>query len=438
MLNQPPLALLAMLSPPPGPVDLPPLPRPAPPPLPLPADPDTITGWLTLPANKLTEVDATQRLRGVVQCYDDLAAKPDAPAIQGLVSECMTADELTCFVTTVGGPGIAPYVVLVHCLSPYTAGFDTTSQFQGKTFGFLGEGVGAQLPPPRQGATQWSRGNREPHQCGHPGPRRGARPLWEPRGEHPNDRPGSPHLEKLFPKLLFMPNRWAPYFMAAQTPYYQAFCMWQTLVATMSVQAGRDDVDIPILNWFGAVCVRAGNGNVQRTRSSLAIEWGSVLPDRSLLRWATKRLASFRLPMPIQPPYSNGLPPLPPGPPAAQAALPERRTFTPQENRIINAASSLQPTDQRLPIYDVMMEEGRTLPRIKAILQEAFVPLPDAESPIHIFVSADLVRDIKDLRFGFNNDLSFEICHHGISPFTVAAMSHEQAKPALASAFTKG
>ena len=74
------------------------------------------------------------------------------------------------------------------------------------------------------------------------------------------------------------------------------------------------------------------------------------------------------------------------------------------------------------------MEERRTLPRVEAILQEAFVPLPDAESPVHIFVSADLVRDVKDLRFGFNNDLSsFEICHRGISPFTVVAMSHEQA-----------
>ena len=38
--------------------------------------------------------------------------------------------------------------------------------------------------------------------------------------------------EKSFPKLLFMPNHWAPYFMAAQTPY-QVFCTWQTLLATM-------------------------------------------------------------------------------------------------------------------------------------------------------------------------------------------------------------
>jgi hypothetical protein len=144
--------------------------------------------------------------------------------------------------------------------------------------------------------------------------------------------------EKSSPKLLFMPNHWAPYFMAAQTPY-QAFCTWQTLLATMSSQADRDDLGIPMLNWFGAACVRAGNGNMQGTRSSLAIEWGSVLPDQSLLRWATKRFAPFCLPLPIQHPYPHGLPPLPQGPPVAQAALPERRTFTPQENRIIDVAS---------------------------------------------------------------------------------------------------
>ena len=167
---------------------------------------------------------------------------------------------------------------------------------------------------------------------------------------------------------------------------------------------------------------------VQRTGSSLSIKWGSVLPDRSLLRWAAKRLGPFRLPTPTPPPsYPLGLPPFPPGPLAAQTALPERRTFTPQENRIIDAVSSIQPTDPRPPIYDLMMEEGRILPRIEAIVQEAFVPFPDAESSVHIFVSADLMRDVKDLRFGFINDLSFDICHHGISPFTVAAMSHEQA-----------
>ena len=147
MLNQPPLALPAMLPPPPGMVNLPPPPRPAPPLLLLSVDPYTITAWLTLPSNKIIKADVIQRLRGVAQHYVDLTVESDAPAIQSLVSECMTADEFTCFVTTVGGLGIAPYVMIVHCLGPYTAGFGTTGQFQGKTFGFLRECVGAQLPP---------------------------------------------------------------------------------------------------------------------------------------------------------------------------------------------------------------------------------------------------------------------------------------------------
>ena len=75
--------------------------------------------------------------------------------------------------------------------------------------------------------------------------------------------PAAP-TEKSFPKLLFTPNRWAPYFLAAQTPY-QAFCMWEALMATMSVQADRDDVGVPMLDWFGAACVRSGNGNGRAT-----------------------------------------------------------------------------------------------------------------------------------------------------------------------------
>ena len=171
--------------------------------------------------------------------------------------------------------------------------------------------------------------------------------------------------------------------------------------------------DAPVLDWFGAACVRSKNGAVQRTRTAL--------PGGSLLQWTAKCLAPFRL---QRPPI--GLPPFPPGLPAVPAPPPPdtRRTFTPQESHTIDAASSLQPTDPRPPIYGLMLEEGRTLPRIEAILSEAFLPLPDADSPVYIFVSGDLVRDIKeDLKFGYNNDVSFEICHRGISPFMVAAVS---------------
>jgi hypothetical protein len=184
-----------------------------------------LTGWLTHPTNQITEEDAIQRLRGVLsQCYNDLAAEPDATAIQGLSSECMTADELTCFVTMKTGTGFAPYVVILHCLSPYITGFGTTSQFQGKTFGFLGECVGAQLPPlikePPDGLS---------------GPVRLTTSMVVPipdkvhahyANQDANTLMNAPTAttEKSFPKLLFMSNHSAPYFLAAQMPY-KAFCM---------------------------------------------------------------------------------------------------------------------------------------------------------------------------------------------------------------------
>ena len=99
----------------------------------MPADPDMLTSWLTHQTNQITKADAIQRLHGVSQRYDDLAAETDATAIQGLLSECMTADELTCFVMTVTGTGLAPYVVIVH----YTENGKRYNRLQKDTIGHI-------------------------------------------------------------------------------------------------------------------------------------------------------------------------------------------------------------------------------------------------------------------------------------------------------------
>jgi hypothetical protein len=197
-------------------------------------DPYTITAWLTLPSNKIIKADVIQRLRGVAQHYVDLTVESDAPAIQSLVSECMTADEFTCFVTTVGGLGIAPYVMIVHCLGPYTAGFGTTGQFQGKTFGFLRECVGAQLPPlVKEPTNKLGGGTASLTSVAVPTPAKVHAHYANQEANTLMTAPAAPTKKSVL-KLLFMPNNWAPYFMAAQTPY-KALCMWQTLMATMSV-----------------------------------------------------------------------------------------------------------------------------------------------------------------------------------------------------------
>jgi hypothetical protein len=71
-----------------------------------------------------------------------------------------------------------------------------------------------------------------------------------------------------------------------------------------------------------------------------------------------------------------------------------------------------------------MLEEGRTTARIKALLEDVFRP-DDIFSlnAVHLQVTTDMAKDFKELNFGYNNDLSYEGCHRGISPFAVIGTS---------------
>ena len=81
------------------------------------------------------------------------------------------------------------------------------------------------------------------------------------------------------------------------------------------------------------------------------------------------------------------------------------------------------------PIHATMLVEGRTLPKVETMLKNYLTATADELDPVKIYVSPELVRDVKELRFGYDNDLSFENCHRGISPFCVMAVSVEnQAK----------
>jgi hypothetical protein len=67
-----------------------------------------------------------------------------------------------------------------------------------------------------------------------------------------------------------------------------------------------------------------------------------------------------------------------------------------------------------------MLEEGRTTPRVKALLEDMFRP-DDMYSlnAVYLGFTADMAKDVKELNFGFNNDMLYDSCHRGISPFTV-------------------
>eukprot|EP00978_Attheya_sp_CCMP212_P009979 scaffold23926_cov31-Attheya_sp.AAC.1 len=53
----------------------------------------------------------------------------------------------------------------------------------------------------------------------------------------------------------------------------------------------------PFLEWTAAACVCLGGNGADRRTSALNSKWETPpVPDRKVLRWATTRLAPFRLP----------------------------------------------------------------------------------------------------------------------------------------------
>jgi hypothetical protein len=71
-----------------------------------------------------------------------------------------------------------------------------------------------------------------------------------------------------------------------------------------------------------------------------------------------------------------------------------------------------------------MLEEGRTTARIKALLEDIFRPadLFSLES-VQLNATDDMAKEVKNLNYGYNNDVSYESSHRGISPFAVIGVS---------------
>jgi hypothetical protein len=93
----------------------------------------------------------------------------------------------------------------------------------------------------------------------------------------------------------------------------------------------------------------------------------------------------------------------------------------------IQVACGLTDTqwDTDLPeLYTGMLEEGRTMAHVKVLLEDTFWP-DDMLSlnVVYLGVTVDMVKDVKELNLGYNNNMSYDTCHHGISPFTIIRVS---------------
>jgi hypothetical protein len=256
-------------------------------------------------------------------------------------------------------------------------------------------------------------------------------------------QPGGPEMsdEQLVPKLQMIPSLWVPYFLGLQSPE-QALKVMQQLVAGLETEVLRDRM-IPLISWCLAACVRAGNTATLQKRSQLDIRWITpvLAADRQVLTWMSMRLAAFRSPALAAPTWPRD--PVAAGEVAGAAAATttmvtapggkESKEYSPYERNRIRAACGLVlglSSERDFPsIYATMLTEGRTVSKVEAVLQNYLAPTSEELDPVRIYVSPELVRDIKELKFGYDNDLSFENCHRGISPFCVMSVTVEhQAK----------
>jgi len=193
--------------------------------------------------------------------------------------------------------------------------------------------------------------------------------------------------------------------------------------------------------------MRSGPVGANRYRSKLHMTWvvHRAVLDRSMTRWATRRLAPFlTAPAVVPPPPAAPAIALPGGaagvamhpPPGGAGGFGgapyegrETKVFSPLEHERIRLACGLDPANYdagRPPIYAVFLAEGRSMVKVEAVLQKFLAPAPDDWDPIRLYVSQELVRDMKDLKLGWGNENAHDTCHRGISPFAVLQVSMDQ------------
>jgi hypothetical protein len=84
------------------------------------------------------------------------------------------------------------------------------------------------------------------------------------------------------------------------------------------------------------------------------------------------------------------------------------------------------------PFHQQLLAEGCTKRGAEAVLAQALCPDEHSDDPGLIYVSPELVTDIKECKYGLGWDTSYKNCHRGLSPFAVPHMSlhHQQERTA--------
>ena len=423
------------------------------------ADPGTLTEWLVAKTANLGRDAALAVLAAMNAKYanvvDPLLTQERVDAmLRELAEDVLASEGLESFLTVTTPEGGTPTVITVSRLSRFRSGMGQTSPYDGDVYGFLGEVEEGQLPPlmklPDNLSLRQALAVREVVAGAEEeldvwygeGP---ANPRVPIQGDElVTESDGGLATNVKVPLLQYIPMAWTPYFMAAQSPEAARRTLQRLTEGHMTDQQREHTVRLE--TWMRAACMRSGPVGANRYRSKLHMTWVAhrAVLDRSMARWATRRLAPFLTVPVVAPPQAAPVivPPIGAGgampPPMAGGGggfggppyeARETKVFSPLEHERIRLACGLDPANYdagRPPIYAVFLAEGRLMVKAEAVLQKFLAPAPNDWDPISVYASQELVRDMKDLKFGWGNENTHDTCHRGISPFTVLQVSTDQ------------
>ncbi|KAI2508444.1 hypothetical protein MHU86_5971 [Fragilaria crotonensis] len=66
--------------------------------------------------------------------------------------------------------------------------------------------------------------------------------------------------------------------------------------------------------------------------------------------------------------------------------------------------------------------------KVEAVLQKFLAPAPNDWDPISVYASQELVRDMKDLKFGWGNENTHDTCHRNLAVHRAQVSTDQQTK----------
>ena len=236
--------------------------------------------------------------------------------------------------------------------------------------------------------------------------------------------------------LCFIPKAWAAYFLDQCSPY-EAYQRYKTLLATVptNCQGAFRFMEA----WLKVACLQT---SATSDDSLMMAKWQAPVIDRKVNTWMERHtqyvnavpfgasnqvtVNSSASALDPQMCFDKAMETI-----AALKPTTELKKYSIAELQRLRAACFLSVVEVAtgLPIlYQSLLTEGRSKRGTEAVLANALRATADNDDPGLIYISPELVADIRDCKYGLGWDTSYRNCHRGISPFAVPHMSlrHQQ------------